>query len=209
MHIAQIEREAFLIVRDSAVSRRTPDFCNAGRLREFPHEGVLASTATNNENFHSALCTHEIIAKISEPEPYGVRSVSVNMQSELISVRADKNFRWRFSVLLRCTIMCYDRRKYCHARSLRWPKFALGFRTDSRRTWNRRPRTGAAARPRVATTSRHNQVGSALALCIHNCLPMAFRCSNSVANHSPWHSSRAARLEPCLKPNLHYYYNSK
>ena len=47
-HIAQIKRKTFRIALDSAIARRTPDFLHARRLRELPHQRMLAAATTDN-----------------------------------------------------------------------------------------------------------------------------------------------------------------
>jgi hypothetical protein len=71
---------------------------------------MLASAATDNENFHWALCA-QITARNSEREPYGVRSFTVNTKRQsvyvcVVKIAAPTYFESRRSSdLHRCTIL--------------------------------------------------------------------------------------------------------
>ena len=53
VEILRIHRDTFRLVRDPSIARRAIDLCDSRRLPKLPHQSVLASTTTNDENLHS------------------------------------------------------------------------------------------------------------------------------------------------------------
>src|SRR5258708_29739527 len=53
MEALDVDCDALGVVRDAAMARRAIDFRNPRRLAELPHQGVLASAAADDEDFHS------------------------------------------------------------------------------------------------------------------------------------------------------------
>src|SRR6202040_4301776 len=51
-HIAQVQRQALRIIRNSTVSRRAPDFFYGSGLPQFPYQCVLTTAAAEDQNFH-------------------------------------------------------------------------------------------------------------------------------------------------------------
>src|SRR5271154_4571371 len=52
-YVANIQRDAIGVARNSAVTRRAPDFLYARALPQFPRNRVLASAAADDQDFHS------------------------------------------------------------------------------------------------------------------------------------------------------------
>jgi hypothetical protein len=54
-NVVSLYWHTFSEILNSAVSGRAPDFFDFGRLPQTPDQGVLASPASDHQNFHSRL----------------------------------------------------------------------------------------------------------------------------------------------------------
>src|SRR6516165_10871854 len=204
----------------SAAARTSPN--SSGKhsasfaIPPFPGAHQIFSTCGDCTSFHTSACSRPplpiirifiqsvapVTGKISEPEPYGVRSVSVNTQSKIdlwqrtgklstsrhlscgalynrsLPLAADHRYRFR-------TRFIVDRMKVAH--------LALGFCSHSCGARRRGAGGGAEARPRSACAPRHNETGSSLHLRVDYCLSMVRRRLDILARDAPWHYARATR----------------